>query len=201
LDVLSYPSLLAASAETLARRSSVKLTADLERAAAEAAGVSRAEFPSTAKQLLVPVAVSGLNRRGMDRLREFVERSSLPFVPYRAGRAHAVVDPAAEPLGAGAAVAAAASYGDLTFVGVGTLTTTALCGTELRSLAFGHPFFFDGATALGWSAADVVTVVRDPSSLIGPFKIANVAELRGTVDQERWAAIRAVEDCAHRFRL
>jgi hypothetical protein len=60
-------------------------------------------------------------------------------------------------------------------------------------LAFGHPFFFDGASALGWSAADVLTVVRDPSSLIGSFKIANVAELLGTVDQDRWAAIRAVE--------
>lgn len=193
LDVLGYPSLLASTSAALARTSSVRLTAQLERAAAEAAGVSTAEIPAVAKQLLVPVAVSGLNGRGMDRLTEYMERSSLPFVPYRAGRAEAVTNPSAGPLGAGAAVGAAASYGDLTFAGVGTLTATVPCGSELRSVAFGHPFFFDGPSALGWSAADVLTVVPDPSNLIGPFKVANLAELRGTVDQDRWAAIRAVE--------
>jgi len=74
LDVLSYPSLLGSSAEALSRKSSVRLTAELEQAAAEAAGVSRAEFPSVAKQLLLPVAVSGLNGRGMDRLAAMVKR-------------------------------------------------------------------------------------------------------------------------------
>jgi hypothetical protein len=190
---MNYPSLLASTASALKRSSSVKLNAKLEQAAATAAGVSTAEFPSTARQLRVPVGVSGLNARGMDRLNQVIQRGNLPFATYRAGSAQAVLDSTAAPLEPGAAVGAAASYGDLTFAGVGTLTATALCGDEVRSLAFGHPFFFDGETALGWNAAEVLTVVPDPSNLFGPFKLANLAELRGTVDQDRLAAIRAVE--------
>jgi hypothetical protein len=193
LEVMNYPSLLASTAGALTRSSSVKLNAKLERAAAAAAGVSAAEFPSTARQLRMPVAVSGLNARGMDRLNQVIQRANLPFATYRAGSAQAVLDSSAAPLEPGAAVGAAASYGDLTFAGVGTLTATALCGDEVRSLAFGHPFFFDGETGLGWNAAEVLTVVPDPSNLFGPFKIAKLAELRGTVDQDRLAAIRAVE--------
>jgi SpoIVB peptidase S55 len=193
LEVMNYPSLLASTASALKRSSSVKLNAKLEQAAATAAGVSAAEFPSTARQLRVPVGVSGLNARGMDRLNQVIQRGNLPFATYRAGSAQAVLDSTAAPLEPGAAVGAAASYGDLTFAGVGTLTATALCGDEVRSLAFGHPFFFDGETALGWNAAEVLTVVPDPSNLFGPFKLANLAELRGTVDQDRLAAIRAVE--------
>jgi hypothetical protein len=193
LEVMNYPSLLASTASALARSPSVRLTAKLEQAAARAAGVSAAEFPSTARQLRVPVAVSGLNTRGLDKLNQVIQRANLPFATYRAGSAQAVVDTSAAPLVPGAAVGAAASYGDLTFAGVGTLTATALCGDEVRSLAFGHPFFFDGETSLGWNAAEVLTVVPDPSNLFGPFKIANLAELRGTVDQDRLAAIRAVE--------
>jgi hypothetical protein len=193
LEVMSYPTLLASTAASLRKSSSVKLTSRLERTAAEAAGLSAAEFPSTASQLRVPVAVSGLNGRAMDKMNEFLKQQGLSFATYRAGSAQAVVDTTGEPLPPGAAVGAAASYGDLTFAGVGTLTATAQCGSEVRSLAFGHPFFFDGGTALGWNAADVLTVVRDPSNLFGPFKLANIAELRGTVDQDRLAAIRAVE--------
>jgi SpoIVB peptidase S55 len=193
LEVMNYPSLLASAASALKRSSSVRLTAKLERAAAAAAGVSSAEFPSTARQLRMPVAVSGLNARGLDRLNQVIQQANLPFATYRAGSAQAVLDSSAAPLVPGAAVGAAASYGDLTFAGVGTLTATALCGDEVRSLAFGHPFFFDGETGLGWNAAEVLTVVPDPSNLFGPFKIANLAELRGTVDQDRLAAIRAVD--------
>ena len=193
LDVMNYPDLLASTAASLQRSSSVKLSAGLERTAARAAGVTTADFPSTAKQLLLPVAVSGLSGRAMDKANLYLERAGLSLATYRASSAQAVVDPSAPPLAPGAAVGAAASYGDLTFGGVGTLTATALCGDETRSLAFGHPFFFDGASNLGWNAADVLTVVRDPSNLFGPFKLANLAELRGTVDQDRLAAIRAVE--------
>lgn len=193
LDVMSYPSLLALTASALTRSSSVKLNARLEQAAADAAGISTAEFPSTARQLRVPVGVSGLNARGMDKLNQLMQRANLPFAPYRAGSVQAVADSSAAPLQPGSAVGAAASYGDLTFAGIGTLTATALCGDEVRSLAFGHPFFFDGETGLGWNAAEVLAVVPDPSNLFGPFKIANLAELRGTVDQDRLAAIRAVE--------
>ena len=194
LDVMNYPTLLASASASLRQASSVKLTAGLERKAARAAGVSTAEFPSTARQLAVPVGVSGLNGRAMDRLNQLISREGFRFAPYRAASARAVAAPDAGPLAPGSAIGAAASYGDLTFAGVGTLTATLPCGSETRSIAFGHPFFFDGESSLGWSRANVVTVVPDPSNLFGPFKIANLdSEVRGTVDQDRLAAIRAVE--------
>jgi hypothetical protein len=124
----------------------------------------------------------------MAKLERLVRRSGLPLVPYVSGASH--------PGGGdgrgfrpGDAVAASLSLGDLTFAGVGTVT--AVCGS--MAVAFGHPFFFEGPTGLGMNAADVVTVVRDPSSLFGPFKIANVAELVGTVDQDRLAGIRGAQ--------
>lgn len=197
LDVINYPSLLASSAASLRRASSVRLTGRLERTAARAAGVTAAEFPSTARQLAVPVGVSGLNGRALDRLYERISRNGFRFAPYRAASTQAVTGPAFGPLAPGSAIGAAASYGDLTFAGVGTLTATLECGSERRSIAFGHPFFFDGESNLGWNRAQVVSVVRDPSSTFGPFKIATLdPELRGTVDQDRFAAIRATEGVA-----
>lgn len=200
LDVLNYPTLLGASAAWLEPKSSVKLTARLERTAARAAGVTAADFPSTARQLAVPVGVSGLNGRALDEFSDVLSREGLRVAPYRAASTQVTDGPELDPLAPGSAVGAAASYGDLTFAGVGTLTATLECGDERRSIAFGHPFFFDGESTLGWNRAEVVTVVRDPSSTFGPFKIANIdPELRGTVDQDRFAAIRATEGVVPRL--
>ncbi len=85
----------------------------------------------------------------------------------------------------GSNFAAALSYGDVTLAGIGT--TTMVCNGY--ALAFGHPFFFDGATEMGASSAKAITIVKDP--LFGPYKLANVTDVFGTVDQDRWAAIRA----------
>ncbi len=166
----------------------VPLTRELRARAARAAGVPVGDFPSEAEQLRIPLAVSGLNGRAMDALRTVLDRSGLPFVPYRAGALRGTA-PAGEPLGAGDAVGATVSAGDLTFAGVGTVT--AVCGDLV--VAFGHPFFWDGSTVMGMNAADVVTVVRDPSNLFGPFKVANLAEFHGTIDQDRLTGIRGVE--------
>jgi hypothetical protein len=171
----------------------VELDSSLRRVAAREAGVATAEFPSVARQLLIPMSFSGLNDRAMRKVNKLIKRLGLPFVPYKGnavGNSEALAE---EPLGPGDAVAATISTGDLTSAGVGT--TTAVCGN--LSLHFGHPFFFDGAStgvrSMGMNAAEVLTVVPDPSNLFGPFKIANIAELHGVIDQDRISGIRGVE--------
>jgi putative cell wall-binding protein len=58
-----------------------------------------------------------------------------------------------------------------------------------KAVAFGHPFFWDGATTMGANAADTLMIV--PDSLGGPFKLANVTGSYGTLDEDRLAGIRA----------
>ena len=182
VDIFSYPGLATARpAKTVA------LSSDMRQAAARASGEPAASFES-GSQLRVPLAVGGVNDRGMALVQEAIDRGGLPLVAYRAGTGTAEGSTEA-PLAPGESFAAALSYGDLTLAGIGT--TTATCGD--LAVAFGHPFFWTGPTHMGMSAADVITVVKDPSSLIGPFKMANVAELHGTVDQDRLTAIRGVE--------
>jgi hypothetical protein len=63
-------------------------------------------------------------------------------------------------------------------------------------LAFGHPFFWDGragAYPMAMYGADVLKVIPDPSSLFGGFKIANLTDLHGIIDQDRLAGIRGIE--------
>jgi hypothetical protein len=171
----------------------VELTPRLHRTAAREAGVAAAEFPSVAKQLLIPLAFSGLNDRGMRKVGKLIKRLGLPFVPYRANAVSTSAPLAEEPLAPGDAVAGTLSVGDLTSAGVGT--TTAVCGN--LSLHFGHPFFFEGAStgerSMGMNGAEVLTVVPDPSNLFGPFKIATIAEPHGVIDQDRISGIRGVE--------
>lgn len=193
VELFDYPGSETASspaglAGDLRDATSVRLGKTLRNRAADATGAEPQEF-STAKQLPVPVGISGLNDRAMEKFAELVRRSELPFVPYHAS-AFRDTDAAPEDrLEPGDSFAASISVGDLTFAGVGT--TTAVCGD--LAVGFGHPFFWVGRTRMGMNAAEVVTVVRDPSSIFGPFKIANVAEFHGRVDQDRLAGIRGVE--------
>jgi hypothetical protein len=188
LDILDYPPLdSAALPQALASaggNAPVRLSPALRQAAAEASGQPAASF-TTARHLKLPVAVSGLNDRGLDQFQSRLDEFDVPVTLYRAGAVSAPQVAAPSSLERGSSVAAAFSYGDITFAGVGTATV--VCGS--RVLAFGHPFFFSGPSQMGMSAADVLTVVRDPSEIEGPFKLAQIAETIGTVDQDRLAGI------------
>jgi hypothetical protein len=134
-----------------------------------------------ADRLPVPVAVTGLTPK---RYAKLVERSKLDDVRYfRGGKTAglALDDPA--DIFPGSNLAATASYGDLTFGGVGT--TTAVCGSEV--LAFGHPMMFSGASSLTMHSADAVYVQEDRSWV--PFKVANITGTVGNITDDRLAAI------------
>lgn len=173
-DLFSYPSGAAAGPQR------VQLSGSTARAVERSTG-TEAENADMIR-LRVPLAISGASR-GLGMIREAVKREGLALVPHVASTTSAApgLD---DPLNAGDNFAAALSYGDVTAAGVGT--TTMVC--DGKAVAFGHPFFFDGATTLGANQAEALAVIDDE---FGPYKLANVAELKGTVDQDRFAGIRA----------
>ncbi|MET1012236.1 MAG: SpoIVB peptidase S55 domain-containing protein [Actinomycetota bacterium] len=194
--LLEYPSgtgalgtTSAASRPTFAQE--VRVPSQLRRAAASAADTALEAIPTVAEPLRIPVTVSGLNTRGFRRFAKTLRLGGLSLIPYRSGAA-SLGALAADPLAAGDAVAGAVSVGDLTVAGVGTATV--VCDDLL--LAFGHPFFWDGragAYPMAMYGADVLQVIPDPSSLVGGFKVANLTDLHGIIDQDRLTGIRGIE--------
>src|SRR3546814_17625054 len=96
-----------------------------------------------------------------------------------AGESAASVD----TLVAGGNLAAVQSIGDVTYAGVGTVTS--VCNG--RVVGFGHPMDAIGKSAYGLAAADVVHV--QPDSLNVPFKASNIGAIGGTHDLARRSAI------------
>src|SRR3954469_2446017 len=185
IALLGYPSAEASLAKTVAKKRTVPLSPKLRVAAAQAAGVGVAAVPLAARHLPGPLAVPGLNDRAMTPLSAFFARNGVDVTAFRSGTAALSTTATTAPLFRGSSFAATISYGDLTFGGIGT--TTLSCGGQ--TLAFGHPMDFSGQALMGMNAADVLTVVP---SAFGSYKLANVAELRGTVDQDRLAGLRGV---------
>ena len=180
LKVLGFPS--AANLQLPAR---VRLPKSLQERIAGTGAASVAQAAGGMSQLRVPVAISGLAGAHFNRVAQAISRSRrLDALPFRAGAAPSAPASPAQ-IAPGGNFAAALSYGDVTMAGVGT--TTAVCAGV--ALAFGHPFTSGGKVALSVHTADALYV--QPDSLAGPFKVANLGGVAGTLDQDRLAAIRA----------
>jgi hypothetical protein len=165
----------------------VVLGRSMQTAIADDADVSTSEVSETMKQLKVPFSVSGAGAREFRKVSRTIEREKLPFIPYSGASSGTASPPAAtERPEQGGNFAGAISYGDITFAGVGT--TSYVC--EDRVVAFGHPFFWSGQTSLGANLADALTIVDDPT--FGPYKLATIEGTLGTLDQDRFAGIRAL---------
>jgi hypothetical protein len=162
------------------------LPAALRQEMVATGAVTPREAASGVERLRTPLAVSGL---GGGRITAFANR--LPgherFIPYAAGAASVPSLPGdIAQIVPGGNFAAAISYGEVTAAGVGT--TTLVCGG--KAVAFGHPFNFDGPTALSAHTADAILIQDDP--LGAPFKLANIGRTVGTLDQDRLSGIRAI---------
>ena len=164
----------------------VRLSPSLRAAAARAAGVPVDTAPTTAQPVPIAIGASGLAGKGMAKIQNRLSKAKVAAVVFAGGTASAPTTTGSSPLVPGSSFGAALSYGDFSFYAVGT--TTAVCGSEV--MAFGHPFFFSGSTNLGMNGADVVAVVKDSTGLNGGYKLANLAGLVGTVDQDRGAGVR-----------
>ena len=124
----------------------------------------------------------------MDHLQETLREEKQPMFAYAGSSASSAQGPGTSTPVPGGNFAAALSYGDVTYAGIGT--TSYVCDGKV--LAFGHPFFYfpAGTTSLGANLADAITIISDP--IFGGYKLANVTGGVGTVDQDRFAGIRAL---------
>ena len=90
VDLFSYPDAPPTAAQrtradAIAAARTVRLSPELRAAGARSSGKSQAsEFPEVATQLTAPLAVSGLDKRGLDRLQRFIE-------PHRPGACSAMI--------------------------------------------------------------------------------------------------------------
>jgi hypothetical protein len=167
----------------------VKLPRSMVKKIARATDTSLASIDDSLVRLKVPVSVSGVLPERMRRLKRMLRRNHALAVSYAGAAASSSSGLSSiDEFVPGSNFAAALSYGDLTVAGVGT--TTYVC--DGQALAFGHPFFFSGRTSFGASGADAVTIVTDP--VFSPYKLANVEGIAGTVDQDRFAGLRAVDE-------
>jgi hypothetical protein len=164
---------------------SVRLPASLARVVADRAGISAAAAAGFT-QLKLPLSVSGLRPSGLQRLADDLAKDGKLFVPYAGGSA--ATGQSADPLGvdAGDNFAATVSYGDMTISAIGT--TSYVCNG--RAIAFGHPATFGGRVTLGANEADAITIA--PETLGSPYKVANVGNLLGLLDQDRLAGVRSI---------
>ena len=159
----------------------VSLTPALQQAVVRSGAASASRAAGGLAPLATPVAVSGVNGRQLDRLRESAGDG---FTFYRGGSASAAPADTSR-IRPGAPFAVAVSYGAFTYAGVGTVT--AVCGGQV--LAFGHPMMAFGRTTESAHVAKVMYVEKE--TLGAPFAVANVGGLVGTVTQDRLAGIRA----------
>ena len=179
-ELLDYPPGLASEAAR-----SVALSGGVERRVAKREGGARTDF--TLRRLRAPLSVSGLTQRGLDVLQKAIRKEGGKYVVTQGSSAQAA-EPGSElaTVGAGDTFAAAMSYGDITMGGIGT--TSLVCDGE--TIAFGHPFSWTGRTELGANRGVTLTIVDDP--LFSPYKLANITEPVGIVDQDRLAGIRGI---------
>jgi hypothetical protein len=168
----------------------VRLSSSMQADVAEATSATVAEVPDAIVQLKVPVSVSGAGGPGASKvLARMQKRLNKQGARVRlfAGASASATAPASTPadMVPGSNFAAALSYGDLTFAAVGT--TTFQC--DGMAMAFGHPFLFEGKSSFGANSANALTIYPDP--VFTPFKLATVTGSVGTVDQDRFAGVRA----------
>lgn len=187
VDVLDYGMSVRSPAQPTPSR--ITLTDRMRRTVARASQSTLAEVPGTLAQLKMPVSVSGVSGPGGERalrsMQRHLNRRGASVRLYAGASASPAAAAAPADLVPGSNFAAALSYGDLTFAGIGT--TTFQCNGF--AMAFGHPFFFEGKTTIGANAANALTIYPDP--VFSPFKLATVGANVGTVDQDRIAGIRA----------
>ena len=183
MELLNSPAAGQAKAKSAAK-SKVTLSAS-QRKALDARAT--AAVPRSLEKLATPVSVSGLSSKRMASLQKTFDKSGRSFIAYRGSSVGKPVSSADEPTAPvpGGNFAAVQIYGDLSIGGVGT--TTAVCGDKV--LAFGHPMDFAGKVSYGANHASALTIVKDDT--FGSFKMANIGENFGVVDQDRMAAIRA----------
>jgi hypothetical protein len=185
IDVLNEP----ARASAVSRHT-IHLSRADRRLIARDARVSVSDVSSTLSEIATPLAVAGASDERMAKMQQRLAKQGVSVIPYRASSTSSSAQVASgDPIEPGDVFAAAISYGAIAYAGVGTATIS--CGDYV--VAFGHSFLHTGNAPNGAALdGDVVATVAAGGYYQEPFKIANIGNLRGTIDQDRLAGIRGV---------
>ena len=160
----------------------VAIPASAARQIASRTDVTAAQASQGFHELKTPALVSGLSQRVLDKaLRRAHGRHYVTKGATAAGTAP--VSPTDADIKPGGNLVATLATGDITMGGLGTVTS--VCND--RVVGFGHPMNFVGKTTYGLAGAD--TLFIQPDSLGGSFKVANIGDVLGTIDQDRGTGI------------
>lgn len=151
----------------------------LQERVVETGAATEAAVEGGLRQLRLPFGLSGLSEKRFQQVKKELDIPGVRMV--RTGAAASTLG--ASDLVAGGNLAAAISYGDVSYAGIGTATM--VCGKEV--VGFGHPMMWDGPTGLSLHPADAIYIQEDP--LGAGFKVANLGAPVGTIDQDRMAGI------------
>lgn len=171
--------------ENVKTNTKLKLSPAARKALAARAGTAIPR--GTLQPIETPLGVSGLSSRRVDRLQSDLTHAGRDFRAYAAGGHSASAvggTPTVRPE-AGGNFSFSLSSGDVDSFGTGT--TTLVC--EDQALAFGHPIDLLGPVSYTANDADSLAIVQD--NTFGSFKMANLGEPIGTLDQDRTEGVRA----------
>lgn len=135
--------------------------------------------------LSTPIFVSGASPTAVQLLSRFFKAHNLELIdagPLGAGGGGSEIKEPAPPIEAGSALGIPMLLGEMNIAGVGTVTWRE--GDKM--IAFGHPMMNAGGVAVPMSAAWIVTFME---SYERSFKLGEVRDLVGTMDQDRAFAI------------
>ena len=161
----------------------VAVPAKAARAIARATSLTTEQASQGFTEVATPHLVSGLSQRALDRAAAARHgKAYLPRGVSAAGRAGSD-SVSADAVVAGGNLVATASTGDVTQAGLGTVTS--VCNG--RVVGFGHPMNFVGKATYGLAGAEALYIQGDP--LGASFKVANIGDVLGTIDQDRMTGI------------
>jgi hypothetical protein len=161
----------------------VQVPVSAARAIARHTSVTRAQASQGFTEVATPKLVSGLPQRVLNRAAGNKHgRAFLTDGVSAAGRTTAG-DVTIDDMVAGGNLVATLSTGDIIQAGLGTITS--VCNN--RVVGFGHPMNFVGKSTYGLAGADALYIQGDP--LGASYKVANLGDVLGTIDQDRMTGI------------
>ena len=162
---------------------SLKVPASAARTIAKHTSVTAEQASQGFTEVATPRLLSGVPQRILDRAAKSKHGRAFLTGGVSAAGQTSPGDVTTADMVAGGNLVATLSTGDVVQAGLGTITS--VC--DDRVVGFGHPMDFVGKSSYGLAGADTLYIQGDP--LGASYKVANIGDVLGTVDQDRMTGI------------